>query len=145
MSATSIKDEEAVKANMTAYADAWNIHDAKQLVALFVEHADFVTVMGMWLKGREEIESNHAWVFSSLMRESRLTITHMQVRFLKPDVVVAHSTWELVGHLSFDGEKLPRRQGVFSWVMTRQNDKWQIVVVHNTNTVPMHDYKPLNK
>jgi uncharacterized protein (TIGR02246 family) len=82
-------DEEAVKANVTAYADAWNIHDAKLLAALFVEDADFVTVMGMWLKGREDINSNHAWLFSGLMRESRLTITCKKVRFLKPDTAVA--------------------------------------------------------
>ena len=145
MSATSIKDEEAIKANITAFADAWNVHDAKPLAALFVEDADFVMVMGIWWKGREEIERNHAELFSTLMRESRLTFTDTQIRFLKPDVAVAHSIWEVIGQQSPDGEKLPPRQGVLSSVMTRQDNKWQIVAVHNTDTVRLPDYKPYTK
>jgi uncharacterized protein (TIGR02246 family) len=145
MSATSVKSEEAVKAIMTAFADAWNVHDAKPLAALFVEDADFVNVMGMWWKGRDEIERNHAGLFSTLMRESRLTLDDTQVRFLKLDAAVAHSTWELVGQQTPDGEELPPRKGVISSVMMRQNDKWEIVSAHNTDTVQLTDFKPFNK
>lgn len=137
MSTSNIKDEEAIKANVMAYAETWNISDAEKLAALFSEDADFVTVMGMWFKGREEIKGNHAWIFSTLMRRSRLSITCNKIRFLKPDTAVAHGTWELVGQLGPDGEKLPPKQGVLSTVMTRLNDRWQIVVAQNTYTVSM--------
>lgn len=145
MSATTIKDEDAVKANILTFAEAWNIHNANQLAGLFTEDADFVMVLGIWWKGRREIEKNHEELFSTLMRDSRLTFTDTKIKFLKPDVAVAHGTWELIGQQSPEGEKLPPRQGILSCVMTPQNDKWQITALHNTDTVRLTDYKPYNK
>lgn len=145
MSATTIKDEDAVKANISAFAEAWNIYNANQLAGLFTEDADFVMVLGIWWKGRREIENNHEELFSTLMSESHLTFTDAKIKFLKPDVVVAHSTWELIGQQSPEGEKLPPRQGVLSCVVTEQNGKWQIAALHNTDTVILTDYKPYNK
>jgi muconolactone D-isomerase len=41
---------QAIKANMQAFADAWNIHDTKQLATVFAEDADFVEVVAEFIK-----------------------------------------------------------------------------------------------
>lgn len=145
MPETNIKDEDAVKANIKTFAEAWNTKNAIQLAGLFTQDADFVMVLGIWWKGRTEIEKNHEQLFLTLMRESRLIFPDIKIKFIKPDVAIAHSVWELTGQQSPEADKLPPRQGVLSCVMTQQNDKWLIVTLHNTDTVMLTEYKPYNK
>lgn len=137
----STQDEVVIKENMAAFADAWNIHSAKALAALFTEDADFVNVMGLWLKGRAEIEQGHAQVFATFLSESHLSITDTQIKFLKPDVALLHSSWEIVGQRSPDGKHQLQRNGVLTAVTTYENGTWQIVALHNTGTVPLPNYK----
>jgi uncharacterized protein (TIGR02246 family) len=37
----------------TAFAEAWNRHDAQGLAALFSPNANFVNVVGLWWKNRD--------------------------------------------------------------------------------------------
>jgi uncharacterized protein (TIGR02246 family) len=145
MSAQNLENIEAIKANINAYAEAWNVHNAKLLSVLFTEDADFVMVMGIWLKGREEIERDHAELFSTVMRKSRLTFTDTKIKFLKPDIAITHNTWELVGQITPFAEELPIRSGILSSVMIEQNGKWRINSAQNTDIISPYDYKPYNK
>ena len=137
----STQDEVAIKANMAAFADAWNIHSAKTLAALFAEDADFVNVMGLWLKGRAEIEQGHAQVFATFLSESHLNITDTQIKFFKADVALLHSSWEIVGQKSPDGEHQLHKNGILTALTTYKNNTWQIVALHNTGTIPLPNYK----
>lgn len=126
---------QAIKANMQAFADAWNIHDAKQLATVFAENADFVNVAGQWWKGRAELEQGHAKAFANHLKNTRMNFPDTQIKFLKPDVAIYHSTWEMNGLISPDGSILPPKQGILTAIAQQQNGQWQIVAVHNTETV----------
>ncbi len=58
-----------------------------------------------------------------------------QVKFLKPDLVIYHSTWEMSGLTDPNGISLPNKHGVLTAVAQQQNEQWQIVSVHNTETI----------
>ncbi len=76
-----------------AFAEAWNRHDMQALFGgLYTEDADFVNVLGMWWKGRERIEREHAARHADVFRNSTLTILENDVRFLRPDVVASQNT-----------------------------------------------------
>lgn len=43
-----------------AFADCWNRHDMHAFGELFDPNAEFVNVVGLWWKGRDEITKAHA-------------------------------------------------------------------------------------
>ncbi|HLM58395.1 MAG TPA: SgcJ/EcaC family oxidoreductase [Pyrinomonadaceae bacterium] len=121
------KDEEAIKQIVRQLQDGWNAHDGKAFAAPFAEDADYVVVNGMKIKGREEIEKGHAGIFSTFYKESHNVATLKSVRFLRPDVAVAHVEWNL--EVKPGGEKA---KAMNSLVLTRDGGKWSIASFHNT-------------
>lgn len=56
---------------------------------MFAEDADFVVITGKYLKGRNEIVTYHAELFTGGFQGSYLEVTSVAIRFLRPDVAVA--------------------------------------------------------
>ena len=120
-------DEAAVRAVVKSVEDAWNAHDGKAFAAPFAADADYVVVNGAYLKGREAIEGGHTHIFSTAYKESRNAATIKAVRFLRPDVAVAHVEWNM--EVSPGGEKA---RALNTMVMTKDGGKWSIAAFHNT-------------
>ena len=91
------RDASEIRAVQTRQAEAWNRHDAKAYAELFEDDGDVVNVVGWWWKGRAEIESKLTAAFAHVFRESALTITEVEVRFLTPEIAVAHVRWTMTG------------------------------------------------
>lgn len=130
-------DEDAIKASMEAFNDAFNAHSAKRLGELFVEDADFVNIFGHWMQGRAAIEEGHAQGFASVLRSSQLSLVDIKVKLLKPDLALCHTTWSRHKTTSADDGSLPSQGGVLTSVLSQQNGKWLLVAAHNTQHVPL--------
>lgn len=133
--ATSAEDEAEIRQVQVRQADAWNRHDAGAYARLFSEDGDVVNVVGWWWKGRSAIETKLTAAFAFVFRESALTITGVQVRFLDPSLAVAHVTWTMVGAKTPPGVPEPR-QGIEVQVLRKLGGKWLIETFQNTNSVP---------
>lgn len=127
--------EAAIREVEARQASAWNRHDAAAYAALFTEDGDVVNVAGWWWRGRAEIEAKLAGAFAYTFRESTLTITGVDVRFLTPDVAVAHVRWTMTGQRMPPGMPDPGR-GIQLQVLTRRGGRWSIASFQNTNSVP---------
>lgn len=147
MLATSIvaapNDMEAVQKVVAGFVTAWNHHDMDAFGKLFAMDADFVNVAGTRWVGRKEIQAQHAYShgaipqsglpkenprYYGIFKHSTMTFTHMDVRFLRKDVALAHVDWELSG----DARTQAPRRGVFTFVLTQQNGSWLIAAAQNT-------------
>jgi uncharacterized protein (TIGR02246 family) len=128
-------DEAAIREVEARQAAAWNRHDAAAYAALFTEDGDVVNVVGWWWRGRAEIEAKLVAAFAYTFRESTLTITGVDVRFLTPDVAVAHVRWTMAGQRMPPGMPDPGR-GIQLQVLTRHRGRWSIASFQNTNSVP---------
>ncbi len=93
--AGSGNDAAAVRAVALQQADTWNRHDAAGYSALFTPDCDVVNVVGWWWKSRAEMQAKLARAFSSVFRDSTLTFTDVQVKFLTPDIAIAHAPWTM--------------------------------------------------
>jgi uncharacterized protein (TIGR02246 family) len=129
-------DEAAIRRMATRFAETWNEHDMDGMADLFSDDADFVNVGGERLHGRQRIRDVHAQRHRMQFRESVLTIQTVVVRFLEPDVAVAHIAWDLKGDRDADGTSRAPRQGLVSWVVTKRQGTWRIESAHNTNVRP---------
>lgn len=130
-------DEIAVSRVASGFVDAWNRHDMNGLAALFAEDADFVNVIGLWWRGRAEIQKEHEALHATRMRNSHLVAEETVVRFLRPDVAVVHVRWELTGDTGLEGRPLPPRKGILEHVVAKIGDQWLIASSQNTDILPL--------
>src|SRR5579863_10693472 len=86
-------DMKAIVEVETRWQIAWNRHDISALAYLFTEDADFITVIGKWCKGRKEFYDYHVRLHQVMFRDSVWKTTNTQIRFIKPDVAIAHVNW----------------------------------------------------
>ena len=127
------KDQEAIKSIAQKWQDTWNRHDMKATAALVAEDVDFITVGGTWQKGRKEFEEYHVKLHVIQMKESVLAIKNTEVKFIKPDVAVAHVEWGIKGDKNLDGTPRQPQQGIFTWVLEKRKGNWLIIASQNTN------------
>lgn len=133
---SQIGDSAGVRGVASAFVAAWNVHDMNALANLFAERADFVNVVGMWWRDRETIRKAHEQAHQTIFKASTLVLDSSTVKFLMPDVAIAHVVWTLSGHLTPDGTPGPPRHGILSFVMKRQGKNWLVESAQNTDIVP---------
>ena len=99
--------DKAIEDLVRALEAAWNRHDAHAFAQAFAEDADFTNVFGMVATGRAAIEALHAPLFKTMVKDSRLTVTHTSVRLIRPDVAAVDVKWTMTGAL--DPTAIPGR------------------------------------
>jgi uncharacterized protein (TIGR02246 family) len=125
------RDQDAIKKVVADFVGAWNKHDAKAFSLTFAEDADFTNVRGISAHGRTEIEKFHAPRFATTFKDTHLTITKVEIRFVRPDVASVDALWEMTGARIPDGTQIALRKGLSNFVITNENERWFIIVMHN--------------
>jgi len=88
-------DEQAIRAKIQSYVDAFNKHDAEAVAAHWTENGDFVTPGELDLKGRQAIQAEFEAYFQG-SPEARVEVTEPEIRFLSPGVAVEEGTARLL-------------------------------------------------
>jgi uncharacterized protein (TIGR02246 family) len=133
VSADQAEDEKAIRVIQARWDDAWNRHDVKALSSLVAEDVRFVNVAGVVLNGRGEFEALQTRTHGMQFKESVRTVTDTQVKFLSPDIAVAHVSWRMRGDKDPDGTPRQPRHGVMMQVLMKRDGTWAIVGAQNTN------------
>jgi uncharacterized protein (TIGR02246 family) len=133
--ADSPEDEAAIRTLEARLPEAWNRHDAKAFAAVFTENGDCVNIVGWWWKGRAEIERKLTDAFVYVFKESTLTDTNVDIRFLTSDLAVAHVRWTMTGAKTPSAIPIPQ-QGIQTHVLQKQNGQWLLAAFQNTLSVP---------
>ena len=120
-------DIAAIKQFVANFADTWNSHDAHGLAMHYVEDGDFSSVKAEPSHGRKELEEHYTTIFTTFLKNAHTTDTVRSVRFLKPDLANVDIDW-LVTDPAAPGGVL--RKGLLTWVVTKRNGEWKIVVYH---------------
>jgi len=123
------KDEMAIRANVRQMETGWNAHDGKGFAVPFAADADYVVVNGMHAKGRDEIEKGHTGIFTTIYKDSRNVATIKSVRFLRKDVAVVHTEWNLEFRA---GGETRKGHALSTMIMTKDKGKWNIAAFQNT-------------
>lgn len=117
------------------FVRAWNTHDMKAFGSLFTEDADWVSVVGIWVKGRADIQAEHEKAHATWAKTTTLAATGTTVRLLSSDVAVIHSNWELIGQVDKEGKPAGPRRGIITIVAVMGADGWKITAGQNTNSI----------
>ncbi len=130
------EDEEAIRKVIAGTTDAFNQHDARAFANFYTPDAELVTVRGERMKGAAEIERGLAAIFATRAKVVTLRTLQTTVRFIRPDVAVAHVTNELSGLASPEGEQLPAHRELSIRVLVKERGRWLVTAFHNTIVRP---------
>src|SRR5262249_4974973 len=125
------QDEDAIKQLIMGMTEAFNKHDAPALARLYTANADLVSVYGVWLQGAAIIERGLEGLFHTILKDATLKTLDVRIRFLKPDVAIAHVTNELSGEVSANGQQLPPQQELSIRVCVKENGLWREGALYN--------------
>jgi len=128
----SSKDEKAIKKVIDGTTDAFNRHDARAFTSFYTADAELVTVRGERMKGAADIEKGLTAIFATRAKAVTLTTLDISVRFIRPEVAVAHVTNELSGLISPQGAQLPAHRELSIRVLVKQRGRWFVTAFHNT-------------
>jgi ketosteroid isomerase-like protein len=141
----ALADEHAVTQAIHCFPDTWNRRDMAAFGQCFAADADFVNVTAIWWKGRPAIEKNHAFLLGTIdasetmdvtleprlygvFKDTTLTFTVHEVRFLRPEIGLARVAWQITG----DARTPEPRTGRMMLVVVQEGDRWRIAAVQNT-------------
>ena len=133
LSASQADEENAIREIQARWDDAWNRNDVKALSSLVTEDVRFVNVTGQVLTGRGEFEQLQTRTHAMQFKESVRTVTGTDIKFLTPDIAVAHVKWGMRGDKDPDGTSRQPRNGVMMQVLMKRDGKWAVVAAQNTN------------
>lgn len=123
------QDEQAIRKVMSDFVDDVNRHDSVAFGKLLAADAEFVVITGEYLKGRSEVEKYHAriWAASNNFKDSHLTWTPLNVRFLDTDVAVAHVSAE-----RFYSDTKDKRTMLVTLVLAKEGGRRLVTALQNT-------------
>jgi uncharacterized protein (TIGR02246 family) len=120
-------DEAAIRENVKQLETGWNTKSGASFAKPFTADADFVVINGMHITGHAEIEKNHQQIFDTIFKNTTVTLTVKQIRFLRPDVALVHAS----GHRDSPQTDLVI-DGTIVMVMTKNDGGWKIASFQNT-------------
>ena len=94
-----------------------------------------MNVVGWWWKGRAEIQQKLTDAYAFVFAQSVLKIGPVDVRFLNPELAIAHVRWTMTGARTPHNLPTPQ-QGIQTQVVQKKGDKWAIAAFQNTNSIP---------
>ncbi|MGQ0384262.1 MAG: SgcJ/EcaC family oxidoreductase [Gammaproteobacteria bacterium] len=128
-------DAQAIRRICLERIEAFNRHEPPRS-GEFTQDADFVNIHGMWRKGPAEIEKRQGERMETVLREARISLLELEVRFVRPDVAIVHQKHEMSGMLGPEGDRLPPHQELSIRVLVKESGKWLTTAFHNTTVRP---------
>ena len=124
-------DEAAMRESVKQLETGWNTKSGAVFAKPFAEDADYVVINCMYIKGRATIETQHQRIFDTIYKDTNISLSVKQIRFLRPDVAVVHVN----GHREGPTKDLSG-DAILTLVMTKDKHSWTIAAFQNTSVAP---------
>ena len=135
-------DEIAIQKVIGEMTAGFNNHDAEASTRMYKTDADFVSVRGEVGIGRDAAEKGLRRIFETRAKAATLKTEDVKIRFIRPDVALAHVTNELSGLVSPDGQALPSQRELSLRVFVKDDGMWRVASFHNTKVSPFPGSAP---
>src|SRR5271165_1419585 len=123
--ATGARSQSVPEEAVSGLMSAWNAKDAHAFASQFTEDATFVNVNGTIWIGNKDIEERIAG--AAVFKSSHAEIKLESLRFLRPDVGLAHVSWTITG----DPRAPQPRSYLMTMVVSKRNSRWLIFAAQN--------------
>jgi uncharacterized protein (TIGR02246 family) len=135
-SSDTAADEAAIRGVIAQMTDAFNRHDAAAATAMYSSDADFVSVRGDRSQSVSNVRDDLAKIFETRAKHATQATLDVTIRFVRPDIALAHVTNELSGLVTSDGKQLPSHRELSLRVFEKVPSGWRVTAFHNTLVRP---------
>jgi len=132
------EQQQAIRNATERYMELWNAHAIGEHSQLLTEDADLVNVVGMHVRGRQDIQKHHEQLHRTIFSNSASRILDLSIAAVDDATVLAHMRWEMKGAAKLPGWSVPEpRTGVMSLLWVKRNGQWRVRSLHNTDAIPV--------
>ncbi|MEV5713243.1 SgcJ/EcaC family oxidoreductase [Amycolatopsis mediterranei] len=117
---------------LDSLAEAWGRGDADAYGAHFTEDATYVTFVGTWYSGRDDIAGSHRVLFEKFLKGTKLAHEVLDVRFPGADVAVVSTSGD-----TYKGDAPKNPSKVQTYTLVRDGGRWLVAAFHNTRRKPL--------
>lgn len=140
------KDKEAIQSQIEAMVESWNQHDFSDMENYTTEDVDWVNVVGMWWKGRDEVQFAHQAFHETMFRNVNLELKFSNIRFITDDVAVAHIITHYGEYQTPDGNTMGNTDDIATLVYVKKNGRWLLTAGENVSiNEAARTHNPVNK
>ncbi|MDD9381804.1 SgcJ/EcaC family oxidoreductase [Streptomyces sp. ZAF1911] len=123
----------SVRVVLDRLVEAWERHDAEAYGELFTEDATYITYVGTFYRGRNDIADSHRTLFAGFLKGTRLADEILDVRFYGPDVAVVNGRGD-----TYKGKRPTKLTKIQTYTLVREPDgSWRIAAFQNTKRKPL--------
>lgn len=107
---------------------------------LLTEDGEWTDVIGYTTIGRKEIENQHAYPFTTVLKEARLDVKSYRSKWITDGIVSVDIKWESSGYKTLEGKPLPTiRYGLLNLIAKKVKNgrdattTLKIIIGHNND------------
>lgn len=121
-------EEAAIHLILLRWEEAWTRRDAALGASDYSNDADWMNPWGNRLKGKAEIQQflKRMYADPNIVYRST-TVIGKTVRFIRPDIAVVFTSFEVIGQRASSGREIPKRHGHSCRVVVKEGGRWSIV------------------
>ena len=132
--------QEQVRKLTYRFMELWSSHAIEQHSQMLAEDADLVNVVGVRFHGRPAIHDLHVQLHRTLFAHSTSRIIDLQIKPFGDNFCIVQAQWEMRGAERLAGWNVPDvRTGWMTLAWIRQDGKWMVTTLHNTDTISVPD------
>ncbi|MBL1076755.1 SgcJ/EcaC family oxidoreductase [Nocardia sp. 2] len=125
-------DPEPLRALLQAQRDAWAAGDGAAFAATFTEDADFISVIGEFIRGRTELATVMQEGFDGFMKGTHMAEPDtLTIRYPAPDIAIMITVGDRPLRPGPKPDAVP--QSIQTRVAVRANGTWLFTSFHNTH------------
>ncbi len=92
---------------------------------------DWVNVVGMWWKGRRQVQFAHDALHKTIFGTVPISKVSTHIRFIAPDIAIVHSINRVGTYTTPSGIKLPEGDNIATMVFVKKESRWLITACEN--------------
>jgi len=131
------EDKKSIDMQVNRMVSDWNTHAFNNMDQYATEDVDWVNIVGMWWKGRPEVKKSHQTGFDYFFKGVPFTRTSLDIRFLTPEVALAHLVCHVGSLFPPDGidrgtNRTPETDNLLMLVYVKKKGSWLLSAGQNT-------------
>jgi len=129
-------DEAQIRAALHGMDDAWNHHDMQAFVSYMTDDVEWVNVVGMWWKGKDQVYRAHQAFHQTIFKERQIyPADTIELKQVAPGTVLVTLVQRADGFTTPTGHVEPTGRCVLTEVFVHRDNRWLLVQGHNTTLV----------
>lgn len=130
-------DSILIESQVNRMVSDWNTHEFKNMAFYTTEDVEWINLVGMWWKGRKEVEKAHQTGFDYFFKGVPFTRKSLHIRLLIHDVAIANLVCHVGSLFPPDGvdrvtNRTPETDNILTLVYVKRNGTWLLSAGQNT-------------